>query len=66
MDKYEYMSLQFTSGDLKKLTDGLNKLGSEGWHVVSTTPCAYYQVQTGVVDGWHGIQYDILLERKIN
>ena len=66
MDKYEYKNIHFTSGDIDRLTNNLNILGAEGWHVVATSPCAYYQVQTGVIDGWHGMQYDVLLERKIS
>ena len=66
MDKYEYKNINFHSGNRDNLVDVLNKFGAEGWHVVSSTPCAYYQVQQEVMDGWHGIQYDILLERKIN
>lgn len=65
MDKYEYKYIHFTSGDRDHLIDGLNAYGSEGWHVVAMTPCAYYQVQQEVMDGWHGINYDIILERKI-
>ena len=66
MDKYQYTNLHFTSGDIRFLVDTLNELGAKGWHVVSSTPCGYYQVLQSSMDGWRSINYDILLERKIN
>lgn len=64
MDKYEYRGLQGCVGNTL-LINRLNELGAEGWHVVGMTPSSYEVTPQTTIDGYRGIIFDIILERKI-